>query len=438
MQAGRLPRACFQVAWQAASAAPPAGARLPRAASLLWGRSAHWQLPRTPRSSALGSLAAALAHLQQREADAPVHAITWHSSAAGCCAPWRASDARCPAAGGLAALLRVLAAEGSTAQRTVLCMSATDVQPQRQAAAIAAAAPEATAYGCQHRAGLLAVPRLLPATHQGVHRAHAQPAPGAAVVTGGLGGLGRLVASWLALQGTGRVLLLARSAHARPPPGLGWVQAASCDVGCAADVQQLWGSLDSCSGPVAAFHAGGVLRDAMLGQQSAASLREVLAPKLQGALQLQRRLLGPRPAQAALFSSIAGLLGSGGQGSYAAANAALDAHAAELQAQASSTLCVLLCRACAHPLALHCLHCWQARTGLPCPWPAELDCWCAGGLGPCRAVGCLGRRGHGCRRRRPAAAPAAPGLWRAHASAWPGSPGRCGGPEQPGLGCEPL
>ena len=75
----------------------------------------------------------------------------------------------------------------------------------------------------------------------------------------------------------------------------------------------------------ALIHAGGVLADAMLGNQTPSHIHAATAGKLTGA-QLLRRATSEHPtAHTLLFSSVAALLGSAGQAGYAAANAGLDA-----------------------------------------------------------------------------------------------------------------
>lgn len=72
------------------------------------------------------------------------------------------------------------------------------------------------------------------------------------------------------------------------------------------------------------INSGGVLADAIISGQSAASIRTVFAPKLVSAVAMHREAEGLPVSQLLLFSSVASLLGSPGQANYAAANAALE------------------------------------------------------------------------------------------------------------------
>ena len=62
-------------------------------------------------------------------------------------------------------------------------------------------------------------------------------------------------------------------------------------------------------------------------------MRAVFAPKVAGAAALHSHMHTTPLQNAAVFSSVAGALGSSGQANYAAANATLDAWAASSQLQ---------------------------------------------------------------------------------------------------------
>ena len=85
--------------------------------------------------------------------------------------------------------------------------------------------------------------------------------------------------------------------------------------------------------PDVVVHAGGVIRDALLAQQTLAAFREVVAPKHYAALRLAD-LLWAQPAAAEIsFSSLSALLGTAGQANYAAANQLLNVQAELRQSQ---------------------------------------------------------------------------------------------------------
>ena len=166
------------------------------------------------------------------------------------------------------------------------------------------------------------------------------PAPldpdGTVLVTGGTGGLGAVLARHLVRQhGMRRMLLLSRRGPDAPEAeklvleleALGAeVRVAACDV---SDREQLAGLVRSLEHPLTAvIHAAGVLADGVLESMTAGQLEQVLRPKLDAALHLHELTADTDLAAFVLFSSVAALIGSPGQGNYAAANASLDAVAA--------------------------------------------------------------------------------------------------------------
>lgn len=75
------------------------------------------------------------------------------------------------------------------------------------------------------------------------------------------------------------------------------------------------------------LHAAGLLRDGFILQQSTDDLRTVLAPKVNGTLNLDQATQNLNLDCFLLFSSVAGALGNAGQAGYSAANGFLDAFA---------------------------------------------------------------------------------------------------------------
>ncbi|HEX8646267.1 MAG TPA: SDR family NAD(P)-dependent oxidoreductase, partial [Thermoleophilaceae bacterium] len=144
---------------------------------------------------------------------------------------------------------------------------------------------------------------------------------GTVAITGATGGLGPLIARHLAERhGVERLLLLSRSGG---DAGLAEeldaeVTATACDV---ADRDALAAAIEG-HDITAVVHAAGVLDDGVIDSLDAERLERVMRPKVDAAEHLDE--LAP-DAELILFSSIAGTLGSPGQGNYAAANAALDA-----------------------------------------------------------------------------------------------------------------
>ena len=165
---------------------------------------------------------------------------------------------------------------------------------------------------------------------------------GAYLVTGGLGGLGLRVAAWLSTQGAGAVVLTGRSAPSEAAQAAlsslreagTDVQVAQGDVAEAADVARIIADIRAGGRPLrGVIHAAGVLRDAALLRLDAEAMRTVFRPKVAGSHNLLQSTADDPLDFLVLFSGGASMLGSPGQGNYAAANAVLDALAPWARAQ---------------------------------------------------------------------------------------------------------
>ncbi|MBM4062333.1 MAG: SDR family NAD(P)-dependent oxidoreductase, partial [Planctomycetes bacterium] len=173
------------------------------------------------------------------------------------------------------------------------------------------------------------------------------------LITGGLGGIGLLLAEHLAATAAARLVLLSR--RGLPPRGL-WsrwlelrpgdrlapvirrvleieragaaVEVVAADVAdraamakVVADCRARFGALHG------VVHAAGVLDDGLIQLRTPDQVERMLAPKLEGARVLDEVTAGSPPELFVLFGSTSGLAGIPGQCDYAAANAGLDAFA---------------------------------------------------------------------------------------------------------------
>jgi NAD(P)-dependent dehydrogenase (short-subunit alcohol dehydrogenase family) len=165
---------------------------------------------------------------------------------------------------------------------------------------------------------------------------------GSYIVTGGVGGLGLFLAAVMASAGCGRIILTSRS---QPNPQaqktIERLRANGADVvvecGNIADpatAKRLVSAATATGLPLrGVLHAAAVVDDATLGNITEELIERDWAPKAAGAWHLHQASAGQPLDWFCSFSSAAALLGSPGQGAYAAANSWLDAFTAWRRSQ---------------------------------------------------------------------------------------------------------
>ena len=157
---------------------------------------------------------------------------------------------------------------------------------------------------------------------------------GAYIITGGLGGLGLFLAEKMASAGCGRIVLSSRS---QPTPqaletierirAIGADVVVECgDIAEPGTAQRLVSAATATGLPVrGVLHAAAVVEDATLTSITDEIIEHDWAPKVYGAWNLHTAIADQPLDWFCSFSSAAAMVGSPGQGAYAAANSWLDA-----------------------------------------------------------------------------------------------------------------
>lgn len=157
------------------------------------------------------------------------------------------------------------------------------------------------------------------------------------LITGGTRGFGLEIAKWLVTQGARHLVLLSRSGAAADETKQALTVMASQGVEVlaeavdVADIGQLRSAMRRITADMpplrGVIHGAMVLDDGLLAGLDAARLRNVMLPKVLGALHLHALTRDEPLDFFVMLSSVAALAGNVGQGSYAAANAFLDGFA---------------------------------------------------------------------------------------------------------------
>jgi acyl transferase domain-containing protein/surfactin synthase thioesterase subunit/acyl carrier protein len=161
------------------------------------------------------------------------------------------------------------------------------------------------------------------------------------LVTGGLGMLGRSVAKWLISKGAKHLVLTGRNASSEAAQELfsaaetndAAIHVVTADISRDEDVSRLMQTISNEFPPLkGVVHSAGVLDDGILAQLDWDRFARLFEPKVYGSWLLHEYTKSLELDFFILKSSLLSLLGSAGQGNYAASNTFLDSLAAHRRA----------------------------------------------------------------------------------------------------------
>ncbi len=160
------------------------------------------------------------------------------------------------------------------------------------------------------------------------------------LITGGMGGLGFALATWMCENGATDIALVGRN---KPDAAKQKeidkliaakknIQILSGDISNPTDVKRMLNQVRTSMPELKGiFHAAGSLSDSSIAKLDLETFRKPIGPKIQGAFNLHEATLNDKLNYFVLFSSVASSIGSMGQANYVAGNAYLDALSKERQ-----------------------------------------------------------------------------------------------------------
>jgi phthiocerol/phenolphthiocerol synthesis type-I polyketide synthase D len=234
-----------------------------------------------------------------------------------------------PAINALKGLVRVLAYEHPDLRATLVDQDGSrDDLESLMGELVSARGDDVVAWRCGRRHA----ERLSRAALKPPERHPVVTAGAAYIVSGGLGGLGLVVARWLVDRGAGRVVLNSRSDPTDEQRTVladlkerADISVVSADIAMPGTAERLVAAAEESGLRLrGVVHAAAVIDDSLLIAMSKEGFERVWAPKAAGALRLHEATVDRALDWWVGFSSVASLLGSPGQAAYACASAWLD------------------------------------------------------------------------------------------------------------------